>query len=235
MRATDAAGNLSTYSNTASATTSAAPPPPTNVTFVQGNYTTPHNQGSAPVTATFTAAQGAGDLNVVMIGWNDTTATVKSITDATGNAYTLAVGPTLLSGLTTHVIYYAKNIGAAAKGNTVTVTFNGSPVAPDMRILEYSGASTTNPLDAAAGATGTSTVSTVSLTTTSTNDLIVAGNYVETGVTGPGTGFTSRMITQPDADIAEDELAVTVGTYTATANLSPSGWWVMQAIAIRHN
>jgi hypothetical protein len=236
VRATDAAGNLSTYSNTSSATTSTAPPPPTNVTFVQGNYATPHNQGTAPVTATFTAAQTAGDLNVVMIGWNDTTSTVKSVTDTVGNSYAVAAVPTLLSGNATHVIYYAKNIGAAvANGNTVTVNFNGSAIAPDVRILEYAGASLTNPLDAAAGATGTSTTSTVTLTTSSVNDLIVAGNYVEQLTTSPGAGFTSRMITQPDGDIAEDKLTTTAASYAATASVTPSGWWVMQVIAIRHN
>ena len=74
---------------------------------------------------TFTAAQIAGDLNVVVVGWNDSTATVSAVTDTSGNTYTRAVGPTVLSGVASQSIYYAKNIAAAAAGaNIVTVTFS---------------------------------------------------------------------------------------------------------------
>ena len=38
------------------------------------------------------------NLNVAIVGWNDTTARVSSVTDTKGNVYTLAVGPTLRSG-----------------------------------------------------------------------------------------------------------------------------------------
>ena len=46
------------------------------------------------VPVTFASAQIAGNLNVVVVGWNDTTAAVSSVTDSVGNVYTLAVGPT---------------------------------------------------------------------------------------------------------------------------------------------
>ena len=67
---------------------------------------------------TFTATQVAGDLNVVVVGWNDSTATVSTVTDTSGNTYTLAVGPTVVSGTLSQSIYYAKNIAAAAAGAT---------------------------------------------------------------------------------------------------------------------
>ena len=60
------------------------------INYVQGNYATPQaSQTSVPVT--FTTAQSAGDLNVVAVGWNDSTATVSTVTDTKGNVYTLAV------------------------------------------------------------------------------------------------------------------------------------------------
>ena len=40
----------------------------------------------------------AGDLNVVIVGWNDATTQVSSLTDSNGNVYHLAVGPTVLTG-----------------------------------------------------------------------------------------------------------------------------------------
>jgi hypothetical protein len=59
--------------------------------FVQGNFTTPQSS-LAKVTATYSQAQTAGDLNLVVVGWNDTLATIPSggVTDSKGNVYTLA-------------------------------------------------------------------------------------------------------------------------------------------------
>ena len=65
------------------------------------------------MTVTYTQAQLAGDLNVVVVGWNDSTAQIASVTDSKGNTYALAVGPTVQS-MATQAIYFAKNIVAAA-------------------------------------------------------------------------------------------------------------------------
>ncbi len=90
---------------------------------------------------------------MVAVGWNDSTATVSTVTDKSGNTYTRAVGPTILSGFATQSIYYAKNIVAAAAGaNIVTVTFSTAASFPDIRILEYKGADPSNPVDVTAAA-----------------------------------------------------------------------------------
>ncbi|MGB8592208.1 MAG: galactose oxidase-like domain-containing protein, partial [Candidatus Acidiferrales bacterium] len=229
--ATDAAGNLSAFSNTASATTLSASSAPA-IKFVQVNSATPSTPSSS-VAVVFKAAQAAGDLNVVAVGWNDTVAKVSSVTDSKGNAYTLAIGPTAGSNLS-QSIYYAKNISSAAAGaNTVTVTFNTAAAYPDIRIVEYSGVSTTSPLDVELGAAGSSTASSSgAITTTNANDLLFGANMVFTETTGPGSGFTSRVIS-PDGDIAEDEIVTATGSYSATASLSPSAAWVMQLVAFK--
>ena len=67
------------------------------ISYVQGNYAVPQAAASVPVK--FNAAQFAGDLNVVAVGWNDSTARVSTVTDTSGNVYTLAVGPTSISGV----------------------------------------------------------------------------------------------------------------------------------------
>src|SRR5437879_3981109 len=85
------------------------------IAFVQMNYATPQTP-AITVSVPFTAAQSAGDLNVVVVGWNDTTARVVSVRDTKGNAYQPAVGPTAGSGAVTQTIYYGKNIAAAAAG-----------------------------------------------------------------------------------------------------------------------
>ncbi|HLH34420.1 MAG TPA: hypothetical protein VKX41_07085, partial [Alloacidobacterium sp.] len=89
------------------------------ISYVQGSYATPQSPQTT-VSVKFNAAQIAGDLNVVVVGWNDSTATVAGVTDTAGNVYTRAVGPTAISGVESQSIYYAKNIAAAAAGaNTV--------------------------------------------------------------------------------------------------------------------
>ena len=80
-----------------------ATPAPT-ISYVQGNYATPQSPQTT-VNVPFTAAQAAGDLNIVVVGWNDTTARVASVRDSKGNVYTHSVGPTIQSGLASQSIY----------------------------------------------------------------------------------------------------------------------------------
>jgi Galactose oxidase-like, Early set domain/Bacterial Ig domain/Fibronectin type III domain len=226
-------GGLSGYSNVASATTPAPPPPSSTPTSVQVNSAVPQSAQST-VTVKFNAAQTAGNLNVIVVGWNDNTATVNTVSDTSGNVYTLAVGPTAGAGLT-QSIYYAIPIAAAAAGaNTVTVGFSAPASYADVRILEYSGIDQAFPLDGKVAASGNSASSNSSaLTTTNPNNMLFGANMVATGTSGAGAGFTTRIITNPDGDIAEDRVVNAVGSYSATAQLSGSGPWVMQLVAFR--
>jgi len=234
VRATDAANNVGSYSNVTGATTSAAAQPP--IAFVQQNSAVPQTpQITVPVA--YRLAQTAGDLNVVVVGWNDSTATVSSVRDTSGNAYILAVGPTVQTGVATQAIYYAKNISTASAGaNTVTVTFTAAAIYPDIRIAEYSGLDTVNPLDVAVGAQGSGTSSNSgAITTTNANDLLIGANLVQTRTSGAGTGYTNRVITSPDGDILEDRVVTTIGSYAATAPVSPSAQWIMQLVAFKRH
>src|SRR5712671_6938154 len=234
VRATDAANNVSSYSNVAGATTSAAAQPP--IAFVQQNSAVPQTpQITVPVA--YRLGQIAGDLNVVVVGWNDSTASVSSVKDTSGNAYIPAIGPTVQTGVATQTIYYAKNISTASAGaNTVTVTFTIAATYPDIRIAEYSGLDTVNPLDVAVGAQGSGTSSNSgTITTTNANDLLIGANLVQTGTSGAGTGYTNRVITSPDGDILEDRVVTTIGSYAATAPISPSAQWIMQLVAFKRH
>ena len=202
----------------------------TPITFVQVAAATP--QGSVSTASVpYALAQTPGNLNLVVVGWNDTSASVNSISDSVGNTYLLAIGPTTALGAR-QSIYYAKNIKGGS--NTVTVNFSQAAASPDIRVLEYSGASITSPLDVTAGASGSSTTANSGpATTTAANELIFAADTIATGTPGPGTGFTARIITKPDSDIAEDRIGSTAGTYSGTAPVSPSGYWVMQMVTIK--
>jgi len=206
---------------------------PAVITFRQVASSVPQTPQST-VSATYAAAQTAGNLNVVIVGWNDTTATVTSVTDTKGNAYSLAIGPTVFSGHA-QSIYYAPNIaGALANGNAVTVRFSVAANFPDVRVLEYAGIDPVSPLHAVTAATGNSNASNSgALTVSVPNVLLAAGNTVATTTGTAGAGFTRRVITSPNGDIAEDRVASATGSYTATANLDSSGAWVMQMAAFR--
>ena len=201
--------------------------------FVQMAYSVPQ----APtdyVPVTYGEAQTAGNLNVVIVGWNDTTASVRWVLDLAGNNYQLAVGPTRSADGVSQSMYFAANIAAAPpSGNAVTVQFDTPAVFPDVRILEYAGVDRRSAFDRAVGDSGDSTISSSgTLTTTRATDLLVAGNTVQTGTDINSIGdFTSDVITDHDGDIAEDKVVTSIGPYGASTGLSASGQWVMQMVA----
>jgi glucose/arabinose dehydrogenase len=207
--------------------------PPATPAFVQVNSATPQSsQGT--VALAYNGAQTAGNTNIVAVGWNDTTATITSVTDAAGNVYQAASPLTRGSGLS-QAIYYARNIKAAAAGaNTVTVRFSAAASFADVRVTEYSGLDPLNPLDATASAAGSGTAANSgNLTTTAANELIFGAGMTTGAFTGAAAGFTTRIITPIDADIAVDRNVTTVGAYSAGAVQGGSAQWVMQAASFR--
>src|SRR5262249_41848282 len=93
---------------------------------------------------------------------------------------------------------------------------------------------TTTPVDSTSATSGSGTLSaTGPMVTTNATDLLFAGNMVSTGTTAAGTGFTNRIITPTDGDIAEDSIVSATGSYTASAPLNPTGKWIMQMVASR--
>ena len=208
------------------------PPPASGIRFVQVASATPQSP-TATVPVTFSGSQAAGDLNVVIVGWNDTTATVQSVTDSAGNTYTLALGPTTGTGLS-ESIYYARNI-LTSGSNTVMVTFNQAATKPDVRILEYSGVDQSNPFDVSTGASGNSNIAESGfVSTNAANELIVGADMVSGNTTiMAGAPLTIRIITPTDSDLAADGLVNVPGSYHSWAPLTASGQWVMQVATFR--
>lgn len=196
-------------------------------TFVQANSNTVAVNTST-VSVTYASPETAGNLNVVVVGWNDTTSSIVSVTDDNTNTYVL-VGTSAGHGVS-QAIYYARNIALPNNPTpTVTVTFNNVAGVPDVRILEYSGLSTTAPLDIWTGNAGASVTPDSGIATTTTSDLIVGAGTTESAFTNAGTGFVSRLITSPFGDIVEDSnAALPAANYNATATTATGKHWVMQ-------
>jgi IPT/TIG domain-containing protein len=190
------------------------------------------------VAVPFTAAQTAGNLNVVVVGWSDTSSTIASVTDSNGNSYVLAAttestavpasGSPQLG--VSQAIYYAKNIVAGT--NTVTATFNQNTAVQSVRIVEYTGLDSAHPLDTSVSNTGSVlTADSGAVTTNSANDLLFGAGTITTAFTGSGAGFTTVLINGL-GDIVEHKVVSAVGSYNATATLG-FGSWAMQMVAFR--
>jgi glucose/arabinose dehydrogenase len=206
---------------------------PATPAFVQVNSATPQTNQST-ISVPYNAIQTVANTNVVAIGWNDATSNITAVTDSVGNTYQVAAPTARGTGLS-QAIYYAKNIGAAAPGaNSVTVTFNAAVKFADIRILEYRGLDANGPFDVSRSASGTSMLAdSGGATTTTPTELIFGAGMTTKRFTGAGAGFTKRIITSPDGDIAEDRNTTAAGVYNATAPLNVSGAWLMQIVTFR--
>lgn len=174
-------------------------------------------------------AQLAGDGNDVAVCWFDATSTIASVSDTKGNRYGV-VAPLFRDVTDGASCETFAAFGIAAGTNMVTVKFSGTVNSPDVRVAEYSWISG---IDVSAAASGSGTLaSSGNATTTVVGDLLVGSNFLENATTGPGSGFTSRVITQPDMDILEDRVVGAPGPYSATAPTN-GGWWLMQMAAFK--
>jgi hypothetical protein len=68
-------------------------------------------------------------------------------------------------------------------------------------------------------------------TTNFARELVLGAGVTSASFTGPGTGFTTRIITSPDDDIAEDRTVTSAGAYAATA--PQTSRWVMQMVTVK--
>jgi hypothetical protein len=228
VAAFDAAGNVSAASASATATTSAtgdAGAPPALEMFQQ-NYAVPQSPMTA-VSVPYSKAQQAGDLNIVVVGWNGATETIQSVVDTNQNTYSVAA-PVVRSPHFSQAIYFAPHV--ASGSSTVTVTFSSAASSPDVRIVEYSGASATVSLLQSASANGTGAASAGPVATDGAGEFVFAAGTTLEQFTGAGAGFTLRTITQPDGDIIEDMFPPQPGSYVATA-IGGQPEWVMQVVS----
>lgn len=199
---------------------------------VNANDATDVVASASSIAVPYLNQQAAGDLNIVVVGWEDATASISSVTDSNGNVYTLALGPTqslIMPG--TQAIYYASQIKAAPeRANTVTVTFNAAAAYPDVRIVEYAGVST---LDASSANTGDSTLmASGSVKTAAAPELLFAADNMEYWTNNPGPGYTQR-IQSAWGNIVEDEVVSAPARYRATAIQSAAQGWIMQMLTFK--
>jgi thermitase len=189
-------------------------------------------QGSSltSLSQSFPVSNTAGNLIIVFVRMSTTTQTV-SLTDTNGNSYVDAVSQEQSTdGHQVHILY-AQSVNGGA--NTVTATFSASNAHPFLAVYEYSGLSTTAPLDQTAKAQGSTTAvsSGSTATTTAANELIFSGLGLQASSTvtfTPGSGFTLQQLNtlSPGSRAgSEDEEVISSGIFAGTYTLSGSAYW----------
>ena len=153
--------------------------------------------------------------------------TVSSIHDTQGNTFTQIGSQISTPGGDANQTWYAKNIVGGA--DTITITMTSSAAFLDSWPGEYTGLSTTAPLDVQVANFGSaSPANSGNATTTRVNDLIYGFCIPDSGAcTVPGSGFTVRDTS--GSAMVEDEIGSTIGAYNATATITGSGWSMQMA------
>ena len=226
--ARDAAGNTATSAPVTITVANAAATP----TFRQVNAAVPQTDQSS-VSVAYTGAQVAGNTNILAIGWNNATSNITSVSDSAGNTISGGAHRAREWGESGDLLR-PQHQGRPAGTNTVTVAFNTATPYVDIRALEYSGLDPVNPFDVGTSAAGAGTTTNSGSITTTAANALVFGAGMTTGSFGAAPApFTTRIITNPDGDIAQDRLVTASGAYNATAPLNGSAAWVMQVAAFK--
>lgn len=168
----------------------------------------------------------AGSLLVVAIRQGSgSSGNLCTVTNTQGDIFTECATKGSGDGHTNR-IFYAKN----ATGGTGKVGVNFSLGAASLRwsIHEYSGLSTTAPLDQTAVNNGTGTAAdSGNVTTTTANELLFGFCTVDNTATfTAGTSFTIRE-TVASKFGSEDQTVAATGTYSGSETLGTSGPWTM--------
>ncbi len=159
--------------------------------------------------------------------------TISSITDNLSDSYTLGVSVDSGSGGWVTAMYYLA--GAPAGITQITVTYSASVADWHGAVMEYSGIATSSPVDGACSNHSTTIACSAAMTTTGTNDLIVASTIglsssgmiwenAMTGVTPGGSFFFDAADTQcsdADEEYVQPSPGSVTPSFTVTGNSQP--------------
>lgn len=201
---------------------------PAQLRFVQGGDVTAPNAAALAIPLAI-LPQAQGNMNIVVIGVNDSLTTLLGVTDDQGNVYTRAIGTAV--GALQQWTYYAVLAGGT---NTVRVAFDRQAFLPSVMVAEYSGIATVDPIAAAVGAGATSDHSDSGPATISVPRALLVGanTNANPSVAGPGPGFTERL-RNGYGDVLIDREVNAPGSYRADAPLTSVHPWVMQMVAFK--
>lgn len=231
------ASDTGTHSTTDASSVSTFVPPPAHV---QTPALVTNDLTSTTIAQTFGSAVTVGNRIVVAVSWSAGGATnYPTIADTRGNVYTRHIDDYDTANLQGLAVYSAPVTTGGT--NTVTCTFGTTTDYRRLSIHEYSGISSSNPIDTtdknkvtSGGSTATDGVTSTASNTTTDGCLIYgARQHDQAGVptVTAGTGFTSR--TNNNEHSTEDRIQTTAGSVAATWTHSTSTGYLAQMVAFR--
>lgn len=192
--------------------------------------------GAFPGTTCTIPATASGDLLVV--GWDMISPAsgpaISSISDNAGNTYAEAGSAKASYSLASLDIWYSKNIAAGT--TTITITPTASVTTAGAVVWEFSGASSSSPLDVTgvlSNQAATATPVSPTLTTSSANEVIVAIADVDNSVTGIASGNAFTEDPSVFSNGFAHLLTSSAGSYFAQWNQSSSGTYASSAVAFK--
>lgn len=197
---------------------------PGQITFITEAHGQQANSGHDQVSATLPSPP-PGAAYIVILSWYTRSVSVQSLTDTAGNPYTFA--DEITDNTITQRLYYVPRASPAPTGNTVTAKWTNNAQFCEIRVLEYTGLSQTSMFDDATGTGGSGGPMALGPLVTGHGSELLLASFTG-NATGPGTGYTQRLLFA--GDLEEDEIALIPGAYTASAPAS-SGSWIGQLAA----
>ena len=206
------------------------PPAASGIHFAQSASATPQST-TANVSVPFSGAQGGGDLNVVVVSWNDTTANVQSVTDTLGKCLHSGCRPNnrdreaavnlLRQEHPFRQQYHQRCFQSGrrfSRRESPRIQRSGYCRSPGCGHRRHRKRSIAN--------SGTAALS-------NANDLIIGANIVGAKNIVAGSPFTSRVLTGTNSNIVEDRIVNVGGAYNAWSPMVSAAPWVMQMVAFK--
>ncbi|MGA8757395.1 MAG: hypothetical protein WB611_13905, partial [Stellaceae bacterium] len=173
----------------------------------------------------------AGDLVVVVCrqATNGGSLPTVTVTDTAGDSFAAATSSVAYNSQNSIQLFYAKNAIGQSSAGSVTCNYSGNTTWYDaIAVLEYSGASTSSPLDAsqvAGGVMSGGAITTSNFTTAFANEIGVCGYSGDAlGVSfTPGSSFAAELVDASNFAGASDRTMTTTVTTNGTVAISGGG------------
>jgi hypothetical protein len=188
--------------------------------------------GSGASVATSAGNHTAGNALKVIVSWEGS-GTLTSVTDTAGNTYTLKTERRQPAADAVQFAY-AFNIAGHAT-NVVTANFTGTIDFSSIRVLQYSGMTTTDDFDVEAGGNGSSTAATSGNATTTQADALLLNAAVNFGggVTWSPTSPWVTEVTETSNCAVDERIVSATASYSAAQTPSASTDWAIAFAAFK--
>ena len=196
---------------------------PSGIALIQ-KATNGNEATGANISVSFPSNNTAGNF-LIVTGTAARPAGTLTISDTAGDTFIPAMGPvTDTNQDVTAYIWYVPSCKGGS--NSVTIT-PATAAALEIHVSEWTGLTTTSPVDQTASATGTGTTASSGAATTTANGELIFGYTFLFNTATAGSGFTPMSLVNGDLD--EYQVQSLAGSIAATYTQTSGTWFVVMA------